>query len=86
MLFMILMIHNNYDMFHLELIVGFAQNVSVPESENAALCITFSSEFSTNFSINVGPQLQHNLTLPGIGKSILYFLSLVYNTRTVNEK
>ena len=46
----------------------------MPESENATLCITFSSEFSTNFRINVGPLLQNNLTLSGIGKSILYNL------------
>ena len=53
----------------LELSIGFVRNVSVPESENATLCITFSSEVSTNFRINVGPHpLQDNLTLPRIGK------------------
>ena len=66
----------------LELSIGFAQNVSVPESENARLCITFSSAFLTNFRINVGPLLQHNLTFPGIGKSILYEwgISFLMNT------
>ena len=68
----------------IELIIGFAQNISVSESENATLCITFSSEFSTNFSISIGPLLQHNLTLPGIGKSyfIISFLSLSNNEDT----
>ena len=55
---------------HLELIIGFAGDVSVSESENATLSITFSSAFATNFNINIGPPLNDSLLLIE-GKSIM---------------
>ena len=55
----------------LELIIGFAGDVSVSESENATLSITFSSAFATNFNINVGPPKNDSLSLREIGKSIM---------------
>ena len=55
----------------LELIIGFAGDVSVFESENATLSITFSSAFATNFNINVGPPKNDSLSLHEIGKSIV---------------
>ena len=51
--------------------MDFARNVSVSESENATLSITFSSAFATNFNINIGPPKSDSLLPLKIGKSIM---------------
>ena len=55
--------------------VGFTQNVTVIEGNNATLCVNFSSKFATNFSMNVR-YLLTELTLDGLGKSIHMRLSI----------
>ena len=65
----------NIIFFLLELSIGLAQNVKVMEGNNATLCVNFSSEFATNFRINV----EHLLT-DLMRKSIHMRISIEWNT------
>ena len=53
----------------LELLIRLPQNVTVMEGDNATLCVYFSSEFKSNFNIDVRHLLSNSTLDDEPGKS-----------------
>lgn len=66
-----------YDIFFVELVLELTKSSgSVPESEDAQACISFSTTFAMNFNIDVSTIFSSNATVLPIGEhSLLKFRS-----------